>query len=301
MRKGKEIFLAILLGIILPLLLLYCPKTKNETAEDDITIAVLMEDGVKNMDIEEYVLGVLLGELPGDFETEAIKAQAVAARTFALYRKERQMVHQDADVCTQSICCQAYMDPSGYIANGGTADVVSKMRQCVQATKSEVLFYRGELIDATYFSSTGGRTEDAQAVWGSFVPYLQSVVSGEIENPQTICFSKKDFCTALGLPVDEVRVDAPIYTTGGGLENVLINGISFTGTQLRQSLGLRSTQITFTVDKDSVQITTNGYGHRVGMSQYGAEAMATRGSNYKKILKHYYSGVTIGRYSAVEN
>lgn len=171
---------------------------------------------------------------------------------------------------------------------------VLRMHDAVCATGEEVLLYDGSIIEATYFSSSGGRTEDAQAVWGSAVPYLKSVNSEEQDTTYTSEMDKRDFCTALGLQAGEVHIDEPKYTQGGGIAEVNINGEDFTGLELRRRLRLRSTQISFYVGKDKVQIVTNGYGHRVGMSQYGADAMAVVGNDYRQILTHYYSGVTIG-------
>jgi stage II sporulation protein D len=276
------------------------PK-ENVEVVDATTIMVLTGDDARRMDVEEYLVGVLLGELPGNFEDETLKAQAVAARTFALYNKEKGWRHPNGDVCMSASCCQAYISPESYILNGGELATVLRMYEAASATEGQVLLYENSLIEATYFSSSGGRTEDAQAVWGVFVPYLQSVESEEENVSHTTQISKVDFCQALGLPVGEVYIETSSYTNGGGVDSVCINGEWFSGMQLRQKLGLRSTQISFYIEKESVRIVTRGYGHRVGMSQYGADAMAAGGSNYKEILQHYYRGVTIGDWPSDNN
>jgi stage II sporulation protein D len=295
------IWIAILLGAVLPMVLMNTFETKTKEKEYSIEIAVLIDETVVYMDIEEYLLGVLLAEMPANFGEEALKAQAVAARTFTLYKKENGAKHQNADVCDLSACCQGYISPTKYISQGGDTMVVYKMLGAVSQTMGQALYYENALIEATYFSSSGGRTEDAQAVWGAAVPYLQSVESKEEDMSQKKNIMKDDFCTALGLPEGDVCIETPTYTKGGGIDKVFINGKLFTGMQLRKSLNLRSTKITFTVEGDGVQIVTKGYGHRVGMSQYGADAMAASGSDYEEILLHYYSGITIQPYITVEN
>ena len=204
-------------------------------------------------------------------------------------------------VCTSAACCQAYIHPEDYISGGGDESIVFKMYEAVMSTKGQALYYEDTLIEATYFSSTGGRTEDAKAVWGADVPYLQSVESGEEEKTYTDEINKKAFCTMLGLAKSEVYIEAPTYTKGEGIAEITINGKRFTGMQLRQKLGLRSTQISFYVGNETIQIITKGYGHRVGLSQYGADAMAVQGYNYKQILTHYYTGVTIACYTPDKN
>lgn len=301
MKRRRELWLAILLGAILPGLLLHFFEAPKRTRVDTYSVTVLTEDGVVQMDVEKYLVGVLLKEMPGDFEDEALKAQAVAARTFALYRKENGSKHKNADICTSATCCQGYLDPLNYISNGGAASTVLKMYKAVSASKGQALYYGGDLIEATYFSSSGGRTEDARAVWGVAVPYLQSVESIERDAHYTCEINKDRFCEALGLTKGEVYIENPTYTSGGGIAEVSINGKTFTGMQLRQCLGLRSTCVSFYVGKESVGIITNGYGHRVGLSQYGADAMATGGSNYLEILTHYYTGVTVQNYTSNKN
>lgn len=301
MKNGKNIILAVILSVVVPGLFLRISQPTEDAKAEATIITVLTGDTAQQMDIEEYLVGVLLGEMPENFEDETLKAQAVAARTFTLYNKGKGWRHQNGDICTSATCCQAYISPENYISSGGEPATVLRMAKAVKATKSQVLLYENSLIEATYFSSSGGRTEDAQAVWGVFVPYLQSVESGEEDMSYTTEISKEDFCMALGLTTGDVRIEAPIYTNGGGIDKVCINGEWFSGMQLRQKLGLRSTQISFYAGNGSVKIVTKGYGHRVGMSQYGADAMAAGGCDYKEILLHYYSGVTIGYWTSDNN
>ena len=301
MRGKKEILLAVVLGVIIPSVLM---RSKFAKVIEDIepgevnqtSVLVLSGKEVLQMELEEYITGVLLAEMPSGFEVEALKAQAVAARTFTLFSIENGIKHQDADVCTSAECCQGYLCPDEYLTAGGATTAVLKMRQAVEATQGQALFYDSNLIEATYFSSSGGKTESAIEVWGVSVPYLQSVSCDDTDGLFTKTISKKEFCRLLELSSGEVSIGKTIYTEGNGIAEVSINGEIFTGMQLRKLLGLRSTQISFYVGADSVLITTKGYGHRVGMSQYGANAMAEAGENYQQILTHFYTGVTIAVY-----
>ena len=260
-------------------------------------ISVLTEDGtVRVMELEDYLIGVVLAEMPASFEREALKAQAVVARTYSL----RSRRHADANVCMDSTCCQAYISPTDYLAAGGAAADATRVAEAVLETEGQVLTYQGELIEATYFSCSGGTTEDAAAVWGTEVAYLRATVSpGEEEASHyrdTIVLTWTEFAKKLGFkPEGDPRqwIAAPSYTNGGGIERVMIAGREYTGVMLRQLLELPSTACTFFPGEGSVQITTRGYGHRVGMSQYGADAMAAQGCDYQTILSHYYPETTL--------
>ena len=212
--------------------------------------------------------------------------------------------HDNADVCTDSNCCQGWIDPETYEDAAG----LEAARQAVQETKGEVLTYGGDLIDATFFSASGGRTEAAAEVWGGDVPYLQSVESPGEESPyeeDQVVYSLEEFRKLILEAAPEADLSgAPETwfqnvqaTEGGGVESLQVGGVSFTGTTLRSVLKLRSTVFSVSVTEDEIFIDTKGFGHRVGMSQYGAEAMAEKGSTYKEILYHYYQGVTLEEYS----
>ena len=181
---------------------------------------------------------------------------------------------------------------------------MKKIRDAVGATAGEVLTYEGNLIEATYFSCSGGVTEDAVAVWGTDVPYLKSVASPGKEfathYADTVVFSAEEFQAKLGLELEGPPIlwfSAVTYTNGGGVESMTIGGQVFSGVQLRKILDLRSTAFTVTVQENTIEIETRGYGHRVGMSQYGADAMAASGSTYPQILAYYYQGTQLTHYS----
>ena len=244
----------------------------TQSPEAPEVIRVIRDGAAGEMALEEYLVGVLLAELPREFAMEAKMAQAVVARTYALAAVERGNKHPGA-VCTESGCCQGWTDPGEYWAEDGVASA----RAAVEATAGLVLTYEGNLIEATYFSSSGGRTEAAVAVWGSDLPYLQSVESPGEENTahyrEETAISREEFLEKLGLS-EPLTLGAVTYTEGGGVDTMVICGKSFRGTQLRTLLGLRSTAFQLIPEPDRIRIQTAGYGHRVGMSQYGAQAMA---------------------------
>lgn len=270
----------------------------------NVTVPVQKSDGKrKEMDLEDYICRVVLGEMPASFEVEALKAQAVAARTYTLRCCLGGSKHDGNAVCTDSKCCQAYCEPEGYIRNGGTYENVRKVFDAVKETAGQVLYYEDRLIMATYFSSAGNATEDAKAVWGNSVPYLVAVSSPEGDNRyngEKISFTAKEFQEKLGATLKgkpESWFGAVTYTVGGGVDQIRIGGKLYKGTLLREKLGLRSTDFSVTTTDTVVTFTTNGYGHRVGLSQYGADAMAVNGSDYEQILLHYYTGTRLGQYS----
>lgn len=254
---------------------------------------------IRNIELDDYLAGVLLCEMPANFETEALKAQAIAARTYALHSlKKLTGKHGEAAVCMDPGCCQGYWDPEEYISGGGTEYQVEKARYAVSSTDDLVIVYNGELIEATYFSCSGGITESAVEVWGNDVPYLQAVESpGEqdaVHYTDTLQFSCTEVLRILELQdSDSIVINDVTYTIGGGIKEIAINGHIFTGNQIRSLLGLPSTIFAATVLGNTVTITTKGFGHRVGLSQYGANAMAKTGATYSQILAHYYQGIEL--------
>lgn len=266
-----------------------------------LTAMVRWENGeTEKVDMDTYLLGVVLAEMPVSFEMEALKAQAVVARTYTRKAYVTDGKHGDGSVCTDPGCCQAYISQEDYLARGGTQEGVDKVRYAIGATTGYVLTYGEELIEATYFSCSGGSTEDAAAVWGTDYPYLQAVDSpGEEDAPydtDTAVFTPEEFQAALGTEISgspRSWIGTTTYTEGGGVAAMSIGGESYTGTQLRSLLKLRSTAFTILTEDDVITVTTRGYGHRVGMSQYGADAMAVTGSSFQEILAHYYPGTTL--------
>ena len=262
-------------------------------------LPVLTETGVERMALDEYLTGVLLAEMPVSFPTEALKAQAVACRTYTL-RACTHRRHPEAAVCTDSRCCQGWRDPAQ-----ATAAERACAERAVRETDGLAIYYEGALIDATFFSCSGGKTEDAAAVWGGELPYLKAVESPGEEDAAhytdetrvplevfratlTALDGETRFPEALGGWVGSVS-----YTAGGGVDVMELGGRPFRGTQLRKAFGLRSTVFTLELTAEEAVFTTRGNGHRVGLSQYGAAAMARNGADYTEILTWYYTGVEL--------
>ena len=319
----KEIGIAMFMGVVVPGFLLWfgnallevreeqtwepVPETVTPEPANRYEVPVRTGDTVTQQDVEDYLVGVVLAEMPASFELEALKAQAVVARTYTMRAASTVGKHGDGSVCTDYACCQAYIDPAEYIHKGGTKESLEKIKTAVRDTAGEVLTYEGKLIEATYFSCSGGSTEDAVAVWGNDYPYLQAVDSPGEEHAahytDTVSFTPKQLQSALGVTLSgspEEWFGTVTYTEGGGVDTIQIGGKAYRGTQLRQLLSLRSTAFTVSVGED-ISFTTKGFGHRVGMSQYGADAMALSGKGYEEILTHYYQGTVLTGLDSVEN
>lgn len=310
----KQLLQAVLLTAILPAMAFSMASSESAVRFDALQekgsgqiseIAVLGKDGkIEEMPLEEYIANVILGEISTNFHREAMKAQAVAARTYTLQCVETASKHEQGAVCTDYRCCQAYRDPEEYLRSGGTRQELQKVHQAVLDTAREVLYYDEELICATYFASSGGRTEDAREVWGQDYPYLKSVESPGEENcgyfGQDTSYTPQELQELLGVTLEGKPPSwfgMVTYTPGGGVDLMRIGGKLYTGVELRRKLGLRSTAFEVVATDEVILIKTKGYGHRVGMSQHGANAMAQNGSTYKQILSHYYIGTTLRQYS----
>lgn len=307
----KDILIALWLGMLLPGIVLNASvliernsqsqelpmvQTDPETNSGH-TIVLQDPDGTRRtMELDAYLTGVLLAEMPAAFHEEALKAQSVAARTYCRKASATGGKHHNGSVCTDSVCCQAYMTEEDFLLRGGTREDLDKIRQAVRATTGMVLVYEGALIEATYFSSTGGSTEAAAEVWGTDFPYLQAVSSPEEVRIHEVVYTLQEFRKLLGITLSgnsEGWFGPVCLTEGGGVATMEIGGKVYSGTQLRAILGLKSTIFRINLEGETIRITTRGYGHRVGMSQYGANAMAETGSTWQQILQHYYPGTNI--------
>jgi len=266
---------------------------------DRHTVLLERADEIVEIDLDTYVLSVLLGEVPASFHLEALKAQAVAIRTYTLYHCLDNK-HAEAQLCDDATCCQAYVQPQTYLNMGHTQAELDRMMTAVESTLGQVITYKGEIIDATYFSCSGGRTEDAAAVWGKEVPYLVSVDSPGEEFSETYekttTIPKNQFLIKLGLEENRILDSRDIsvtYSNNNSIVHIQVFDRTFSATDLRKLLDLPSAEMKFEITEESVEITTKGSGHRVGLSQYGAQAMALRGSAYDEILTHYYSDTVL--------
>jgi stage II sporulation protein D len=312
----REIVMSVIMGFILPGILLNWNAERDEQPEHGdvvatepriqenkvhLTMKLRRSDGtVEEMDMDTYLVGVVLAEMPSTFAMEAKKAQSVAARTFARKACLTGGKHGDGSVCEESTCCQAWITAEAYLRMGGSEKALAQARAAVDATSGYVLTYNGSLIEATYFSCSGGSTEDAVAVWGTEFPYLVSVDSpGEeyaVHHTDTVQFAKQELEDRLGVQLGnepEGWFQSASYTQGGGIRSIVVGGKTYSGTEVRSLLGLRSTAFSVEAAGEGIAITTRGFGHRVGMSQYGADAMAASGCGYQEILAHYYPGTTL--------
>ena len=274
-------------------------------ADGERTLRVLLKDGtVAEMTLADYLWRVVAAEMPAAFEPEALKAQAVCARTYTLW-KAAAGLHEEADICADSACCQAYIDPAAAAEKWGAlnGENAAKIARAVADTDGQVLTYEGEPIQALFFSSSTHATEDAAAVWGASLPYLVSVESPEGEEVP-------NYRSTVTLTAEQMRglaksagaalsgdpsgwLTALSYTASGRVAELTFGNVTLSGGAARTLFGLRSA--CFTVEeKDGVfTFSVVGYGHGVGMSQYGANAMAAAGSSWKEIVRHYYTGIEI--------
>ena len=275
----KKIILIIFIFIVLfPLVILFLPR------KEKINVYFHRENVVKTMALEKYLQGVLSAEMSEGFHIEALKAQAVAARTYTIAKMNGSLHKGGADICTDSAHCQAYNE--NYVKN-------SKIEKAVKDTKGEVATYGGVPIRAVFHSASCGFTENSKDVWGGELPYLKSVESDDSLCPDyitTATFKKDELMDLIGTDTLSWEITR---SESGRVKEITFGGHTFKGTEIRNRLNLRSTCFDIEEKDENIIFTVKGYGHGVGMSQWGAEAMARDGKGYKKILKHYYKNIKI--------
>lgn len=270
-------------------------------------------DKLVDMDLEEYIVGVVSAEMPAYYSFEALKAQAVASRTYTLYSMAHGGCHTnpDADVCTNSKCCQAFSthERMQNTWKNDYADNYNRVAQAVMGTAGEVLVYDGKLCDALYHACSGGQTEDSEHVYANALPYLRGV-SSPYEDPMReddAAFDTDALVELIaakypesGITKDNVRDGIAIEKAyeSGRVETLRLGKTMITGKQARNLFGLRSTMFTVEWTGKGIVFHVKGYGHGVGLSQNGANGMAKHGSDYREILLHYYTGVSIADYGA---
>lgn len=265
---------------------------------------------VEEVNLDEYLYHVVSAEMPVDFHEEALKAQAVVARTYTLYKMTAtQKKHTEADICDSASCCQAWISKEDRLAKweeNVRDSNWNKIVNTVNTTKGKIITYENKPINAFFHSNSGGTTEMPINVWGgSGYPYLQVVeTSGEDEYSQyssEVVLSKDEFAGKIkekhsDLMVDFTLQDAIIIkekTDSGRVKTLKVGNIELSGVETRTILGLRSTNFTFKIEGENIKFSVIGYGHGVGMSQTGADALAKQGKNYEEIIKHFYVGVEI--------
>ena len=249
---------------------------------------------VLNIDLEEYLIGVVGAEMPASFDSEALKAQAVVARTYTL-----KLLESNRKI-TDDVSTQVYKNNSELQTMWGKSyeAYYNKIKNAVSATNGLCIKYNGSLIDAVYHSTSNGYTEDSVNVWGNSVPYLKSVTSPWDTSASSylreISMDFNQISNLLGINFnDSSSIEIVSRDESGRVSNVKFDEKEFTGVELRNLLGLRSADFDVLVSQNNITFTTKGYGHGVGMSQYGANGMAKAGYSYDQILRYYYSGVEI--------
>jgi len=250
--------------------------------------------------LEEYIVGTVAAEMPASFEMEALKAQAVCARTYALNRLvNNKKYSQQADLSDDITCCQAFINSSEFKKRHPSSPehYLQRIKQAVKTTEGEIMLYHGQPLDAMYCSTCGGRTEDVGETGGKDLPYLKGVVCSYCKaSPRYITsqsFSEDYLKRLWGLQGKELQIQVLSTSSSGRLRKVRLNDQVLSGEQLRSGLGLPSTWCSFQNQGDSLVITSRGYGHGIGLCQFGANGMAKAGYNYREILHHYYQGFEI--------
>lgn len=270
-------------------------STNNTTNSSVSEITVYRSNGsVINLNMTDYLIGVVSSEMPASFNLEALKAQSVLARTYALKAK------QTGKKLTDTVNTQSYIDIDQMKNKWGNSfnTYYNKIKNTVENTNGEYLSYNGNYIEALYHSTNNGKTESSLDVFGNYYPYLISVSSEYDKNAssylRTINMPLDTISNKLGLSLNNDSViNILSYTDGGNIKEININGNNFSGKKVRELLGLRSADFDISISDNNANITTRGYGHGVGMSQYGANGMANAGYSYKDILSHYYPGTTL--------
>lgn len=301
----KKILLFSLLIIMIPYIIVSIFIKNDEITfnfSSNSVVRVYREklDRIDRVPIEEYVVGVVAGEIPVSFNIEALKAQAVASRSYVMYQIKRNK-NKDFDVY-DTVRSQVYLDASLLKDKWGDDYVnnVNRIKEAVIDTAGEYLVYDGEVVEAMFFSTSSGVTENSEDVFSNSVPYLRSVSSTWDEISPVYMdskkFSKEEFYNLLNIKYQEKMSVNTNTTSTGRVIDLVINDKKFSGRDIVSKLGIRSSYFVITEYDDSIVVDTKGYGHGVGMSQYGAEGMARDGYSYEKILKYYYSGVEIKKF-----
>ena len=285
-------------------------KKSGDTAKNEskYMIKLLLSESkeIVELSMDDYIKGVLLGEMPITFELEALKAQAIVARTYTMYKlKNNPKVHENADMCDDINCCQAYKTKEYAFASWDDEEENAKwqkLEDAVIGTSNLIITYSGEVIEAFFHAHSGGQTENIKYVWGdSEIPYLKSVNGNEGEAYQdSKTFTKLEFKELIKSKVPNYDVKKSIlkiedYTGSGRVNMLKIDDIEIKATELRKITGIKSTNFRIEESGDNITFYTVGYGHGVGMSQYGANQMAKDGKSYEDIIKHYYTGVEINK------
>ena len=263
---------------------------------------------VEQVNIDDYLCNVVSAEMPADYEIEALKAQAVVARTYTIYKINNKK-HENADICDDSTCCQAWVDKETRFSRWEESKRESnweKIQKCIQETQGQIITYQNQPINAFFHANSGGKTELPVNVWGGTgLPYLQVVETageeGYKQYESEVELTQDELIEKLKTKYSDISIDFSNqedlkileYTDSGRVKTVKFGNHEISGVETRTLLGLKSTNFEISKENDKIKFTVKGYGHGVGMSQTGADAMAKQGKNYKEIINHFYSGVEI--------
>lgn len=265
---------------------------------------------VEELNIDEYLYGVVSSEMPASFELEALKAQSVVARTYTIYQTiHNSGKHENADICDDFNCCQAWISKNERLEKWEPQEAESnwnKIVQAVDSTKGKIVTYNGQPINAFFHANSGGVTESSLNIWGGIdYPYLKSVeTSGEegyTQYASEVVLTFQELLNKIQTKYEDCIINFEEqdciqiidYTTSGRVKTIKFGNKQIAGTEARTLLGLKSTNFTISRDGENIKFTVTGYGHGVGMSQTGADALAKSGENYEAIIKHFYTDVEI--------
>lgn len=331
MKKTVYYFIAILfLCFILPALLTNT-KTKQSSNDEivnnkDNSMINAKENGytynkygvikllhkktneVEEVEIDKYLCNVVAAEMPVDFEKEALKAQAIVARTYTIYKINNRK-HDNADICDDSTCCQAWVDKEERFKRweSDVENKWNKIEQCVDETKGKIITYQNQPINAFFHSNSGGKTELPTDVWGgnSSIPYLQVVETageeGYKQYSSEVEITNQELLDKLKQKYSDIQIDFSNaedikileYTSSGRVKTIKFGNHNLSGTEVRSLLSLKSTNFEIEKQEEKIKFIVKGYGHGVGMSQTGADSMAKSGSTAEEIIKHFYTGVEL--------
>lgn len=286
------------------------PNTYDYKNYQTIKLLHSATNQIEEIKLDEYLYGVVSAEMPANFELEALKAQAVVARTYTIYKIINDgHKHEGANICDNSGCCQAWITKENRLARwkeNVRESNWNKIVEAVNSTQGKIITYGGLPINAFFHSNSGGATETTANVWGGTgYPYLQSVeTSGEDTYSQyssEVTLTKQNFIDKIKEKHSNFEIDFTQensikileYTDGNRVKKIKIGNLELSGVEVRTLVGLKSANFTVTIEGENIKFQVKGYGHGVGMSQTGADSMAKSGNNYEEIIKHFYTGVEI--------
>lgn len=266
------------------------------------------DGSIEELGMNEYLYGVVSAEMPANYDIEALKAQAIVARTYTIYKIKNGSKHEGADICDNSNCCQAWISKENRLARWEASlreENWNKIVEAVNTTNKKYITYNGEVINAFFHSNSGGKTELAINVWGGDLPYLKAVETvGEdaySAYSSEVKFSKDEFIVKMNENYSDFKIDFKEpecikiidYTEGNRIRTIKIGNKEISGVEARKIFGLKSSNFRFEIKENEIKFSVTGYGHGVGLSQSGSDALAKQGYNYDGIIKYYFKDIEI--------